>query len=151
MKVCMSSETTFVDATNQILGRMVTYVAKNALNGKSIIILNIEKAVISGRKKMIVDRAMLRLTTRTLGSQEKGPVHFRRPDTYTRRVIRGMLPWKKPKGKDAFKRVRVFMGVPEEFKNKATFRVPGAEASKLSCSYITLQQLAKEIGGVAPS
>ncbi len=143
----MSSQTEFIDATDQILGRLASYVAKSVLNGKRTVVLNVEKAVISGRKRMIVDHAKLRLTTRTLGAQRKGPVHFRRPDTYTRRVIRGMLPWKKSHGKVAFERVKVYMGVPEEFKDKPTSKVPGAEASKLTCPYITLEELAKQIGG----
>jgi len=144
----MSSETQYVDATNQILGRLASYVAKSALNGKETVVVNVEKAVISGRKKMNVDEAKLRLKTRTLGSLEKGPVHYRRPDMYARRVIRGMLPWKKSHGKVAFKKVKVYMGVPEEFKNKPTSKVPGADASKLSCPYVTLEELAEEIGGV---
>ncbi len=142
----MASQTQFIDATDQILGRLATYVAKSVLNGKETVVLNVEKAVISGRRKMIVDRAKLRLKTRTLGAQRKGPVHFRRPDTLAKRVIRGMLPWKKSSGKAAFKRVRVYMGVPEEFKDKPVMKVPGAEASKLSCPYITLEELSKEIG-----
>jgi large subunit ribosomal protein L13 len=142
----MDSETLFLDATDQILGRLASYVAKNVLNGKETVVLNVEKAVISGKKKMIVDRAKLRLKTRTLGAQEKGPVHYRRPDMYARRVIRGMLPWKKSHGKVAFKKVKVYMGIPEEFKDKSTMKVPGAEASRLHCSYITLQELAGEIG-----
>jgi len=147
----MASESLFVDATDQILGRLASYVAKNALNGKEIVVLNVEKAVISGRKRMIVDEAKLRLKTRTLGSQEKGPVHYRRPDTYARRVIRGMLPWRKSHGKTAFKRVKVYVGVPGEFKGKPALRIPGTEASKLRCPYITLEELAKEIGGVKTS
>jgi len=147
----MTSETQFIDATDQILGRLASYVAKSALDGKETVVLNVEKAVISGRKKMIVDEAKLLLKTRTLGSQRKGPVHYRRPDTYVRRVIRGMLPWKKSHGKEAFKKVKVFMGVPEEFKDKQTLKVQGAEASKLNCPYITLKELAKEIGGASSS
>jgi large subunit ribosomal protein L13 len=147
----MTSQTLFLDATDQILGRLASYVAKNVLNGKETVVLNVEKAVISGRKKMIVDNAKLRLKTRTLGSQEKGPVHYRRPDMYARRVIRGMLPWKKSHGKTAFKKVKVYMGVPEEFRDKPALKVPGAEASKLHCPYITLQELAREIGGASPA
>lgn len=136
-----------MDAKGQIMGRLASYVAKQALRGDSIIVLNAEKAVISGRRKNIIEEAKRRLKTRTLASQTTAPVHQRRPDLYFRRVIRGMLPWKKAKGKAAFHRVLVFMGVPEEYSNKTPAKVPGADASKLASAYVSLQDLADEIGG----
>lgn len=147
----MSTEPILLDATDQILGRLASYAAKNALSGNMVVVLNAEKAVISGRKSNIVEEAKHRLESRTLANQTTAPVHQRRPDLYFRRVVRGMLPWKKAKGKAAFHRVIVFMGVPEEYSKKKTARVPGADASKLRTAYMTLEDLAKEIGGVEAS
>jgi large subunit ribosomal protein L13 len=144
----MSTEPILIDATDQILGRLASYAAKNALNGNTVIVLNAEKAVISGKKSNIVEEAMRRLKTRTLANQTTAPVHQRRPDLYLRRVVRGMLPWKKAKGKAAFHRVLVFMGVPEEYANKKASKVPDADASRLSTPYMTLGALAEEIGGI---
>ena len=124
---------------------MASYAAKNALSGNMVVVLNAEKAVISGRKSNIVEEAMRRLNTRTLANQTTAPVHQRRPDLYFRRVVRGMLPWKKPKGKAAFHRVFVFMGVPEEYSKKKAAKAPDADASKLRTAYMTLEDLAKEI------
>src|SRR3989475_12547370 len=101
-----------VDASNLILGRMASYVAKRALDGKSMVVINAERAVISGTKERVVARAKLKLKTRSLGNLEKSPTHPRKPDGYVRRVIRGMLPWKTPGGKDAFHRVKVYIGTP---------------------------------------
>jgi large subunit ribosomal protein L13 len=143
----MSTEPIVIDATDQILGRLASFAAKNALGGNTVIVLNAEKAVISGRKSNIVEEAMRRLKTRTLANQTTAPVHQRRPDMYLRRVVRGMLPWKKAKGKAAFHRVLVFMGVPEEYANKHAAKVPDADASKLRSPYMTLGALADEIGG----
>lgn len=143
----MSREPVLLDARNQILGRFASYAAKHAIEGETVIVLNAEKAVISGRRRSIVEEAKRRLETRTLGAQSTAPVHQRRPDLYMRRVIRGMLPWKKAKGKAAFHRVRVFIGVPEEYSSKTPTKVPGADASKLLSPYMTLEDLAKEIGG----
>lgn len=142
-----SKEPLLLDAKNQILGRLASFAAKRALNGDTVIVLNAEKAVISGRRKNIVEEAKRRLKTRTLGTQIHAPVHQRRPDVYLRRVVRGMLPWKKAKGRSAFHRVWVFMGVPEEFANKAPVTIPGADAAKLVSPYVTLEELAKEIRG----
>jgi len=143
----VSKEPLLLDASNQVLGRLASFIAKRALSGDTVIVLNAEKAVISGRRSSIVEKAKHRLKTRTLGTQTHAPVHHRRPDLYLRRVVRGMLPWKKPKGKSAFHRVTVFMGVPEEYAGKAATRVPGADAAKLTSPHITLEELAKEIGG----
>jgi len=143
----MSAEPLVIDATDQILGRLASYAAKNALSGNTVVVLNAEKAVISGRKSNIVEEAKRRLKTRTLANQTTAPVHQRRPDLYLRRVVRGMLPWKKAKGKAAFHRVLVFMGVPEEYASKKPSRVPDADASRLTTPYMTLEALAKEIGG----
>jgi len=143
----MSNEPILLDATDQILGRLASYAAKNALSGNTVIVLNAEKAVISGRKSNIVEEAMRRLKTRTLASQATAPVHQRRADLYFRRVVRGMLPWKKAKGKAAFHRVLVFMGVPEEYSNTKPAKVPDADASRLTTPYLTLQALAAEIWG----
>lgn len=136
-----------VDASNLILGRMASYVAKKALTGNRMVVLNAERAVISGTKARVVARAKQKLKTRTLGNLEKGPTHPRKPDGYVRRVIRGMLPWKKPSGKQAFHRVRVFIGTPDEYRDKAGTRIADAEASKLRVPYITVAKLSEEIGG----
>ena len=136
-----------LDAKNQILGRFASYVAKQAIDGNRVVVLNAEKAVISGRRSNIVEEAKHRLETRTHGTQSHAPVHQRRPDLYFRRVVRGMLPWDKPKGRAAFHRVWVFMGIPQEYADKEATKVPNADASRLVSPYITLEDLAKEIGG----
>ncbi len=136
-----------VDASNLILGRMASYVAKKALEGNRVTVLNAEQAVISGTKDRVVARAKQKLKTRTLGNLDKGPTHPRKPDGYVRRVIRGMLPWKKTSGKEAFHRVHVYIGTPEAYKDKPMKRVPDADASKLRVPYITVSRLSEEIGG----
>ena len=42
-----------IDGTGAILGRLASYVAKEALKGEKIIILNCEEILISGNKKSI--------------------------------------------------------------------------------------------------
>lgn len=135
-----------VDASNLILGRMASYVAKGALNGKNMIVINAERAVISGTKERVVARAKLKLKTRTLGNLEKSPTHPRKPDGYVRRVIRGMLPWKKTGGKNAFHRVKVYIGTPSEYQDRPATTVADANASRLRVPYITVGQLSGEIG-----
>ncbi len=139
----MSVRETVIDAKNLILGRMASIVAKRLLNGERIIIVNAEKAVISGKRLSILreEKEFLQV-----GHPGKGPYHPRRPDQIVKRTIRGMLPRKKPRGKLALKRLRVYIGVPEEFENREKETIPEADAAKLRCPYILVADLAKEIG-----
>lgn len=132
-----------IDATGLILGRMASTVAKGLLFGEKITIVNAEKAVISGRKKNIIDEARKFLE---IGHPGKGPYHPRTPDQIVRRTVRGMLPRKKPKGQQAYKRLRVYIGVPEDLKEKKLETIPEIDSSKLRCPYIKVSDLAREIG-----
>jgi large subunit ribosomal protein L13 len=57
-----------------------------------------------------------------------------------------MVPFKLPKGKSAYKRLKVFMGVPLEFKDQKMITFEEAQSSNLKGPHFTLGELAKEIG-----
>ena len=57
-----------------------------------------------------------------------------------------MVPYKQPKGKNAFKRLKVFMGIPLEFKNQQLITFEEASSANLKGPHMTLGELAKEIG-----
>ena len=141
------NDSVLIDAKGLILGRMASNVAKRLLQGEKIIILNAEKAAISGKKQHIVIDAKNFLE---VGHPRKGPNHPRRPDRIVTRTIRGMLPRRKPKGIAAFKRLRVYLGIPIEFKDKNFQTIIEARKDKLKSPYITVGELAKEIGGWIP-
>ncbi len=137
------SPITFVNAEGLIVGRMCSKVAKRLLNGEEVIILNAEKAVFSGKKKSKVLEAHKFLE---VGAPMRGPFHYRRPDRFLRKTVRGMVPFKQPKGKNAYKRLKVFMGVPLEFKDQKMITFEEAQSSDLKGPHFTLGELAKEIG-----
>jgi large subunit ribosomal protein L13 len=132
-----------IDANGLILGRMASTVAKRLLQGEDITIVNAEKAVISGKRLSRIKAAKERLE---IGHPRKGPFHARRPEQIVRRTIRGMLPRRKPKGQQAYRRLRVFINIPEELKGKEAQTIVDAGAEKLKCPYITVGKLAKELG-----
>ena len=103
------------DAENQILGRLSSVVAKKLIEGENVTVVNVEKAVLSGNKKSNVDHYMQRVKR---GDPIKGPFFPRTPVGIFRRAVRGMLPWKKSSGKDAYKRLKAYVDVPEELKGK---------------------------------
>jgi len=103
---------TVIDGDGLLLGRMASMVARRAMSGEEIAIVNAEKAVISGSRARVLANYGLK---RSRGSREGGPFFPRRPDHIVKRTIRGMLPYKRTVGSDAFRRVRVYVGVPVEF------------------------------------
>ncbi len=138
-----SKKVTIINADGLILGRMASIIAKRLSNNEEIIIVNAEMAVLSGKKKSKVIEAKKFLE---VGHPRRGPFHYRRPDRIVRRTVRGMLPYKQPKGKQAYKRLRVHMGMPDEFKDQKMETLVDAQAKKLTCPYFTLGEFAKEIG-----
>jgi large subunit ribosomal protein L13 len=135
---------TVIDASNLILGRMASIVAGRILNGEQINIINAEKAIISGRKdttfhryKAYVDR----------GSREFGPRFPRRPDQIIARTIRGMIPHTKTTGREAYNRLRVYIGIPPELSKEQTSTLDEASIMRLStANYTVLGDLSTRLG-----
>jgi len=142
----LSKNSSVYDASGLIVGRLASYVAKKLLQGESVVVVNAEKAVVSGSRSGTITKVSKRLKMRSHGALEKGPKRPRRPDNILRRAVRGMLPWKTPKGKTAYKRLRVCLGLPEEYRGATVQTVPSASASKLRCKYAALEELARKVG-----
>ncbi len=131
-----------IDADNAVLGRLASIVAKRLLNGEEIIIVNAEKAVIVGNKSFIIEKYKER---RNIGSVRKGPHYPRMPDRILRRTVKGMLPIKKSHGKEAYRRLKVYMGVPKELKSGEFEVLEDAKNNKLE-GFITLKDLSIQLG-----
>jgi large subunit ribosomal protein L13 len=143
MQTTKKAPITLVNAEGLIVGRLCSKVAKRLLNGEEVIIVNAEKAVFSGKKKSKVAEAHVFLE---VGAPSRGPFHYRRPDRFLRKAVRGMVPYKQPKGKNAYKRLKVFMGIPLELKNQEMITFTEASSTNLKGPHFTLGEMAKEIG-----
>jgi len=97
-----------VDARDCILGRVASQVAQKAMDGQTVAVVNAEDAVITGSEDDVVSTFRKRVN---LGS-DSGPYYPKRPDMIFKRSIRGMLPYKKDRGREAFENVRVYVGNP---------------------------------------
>jgi large subunit ribosomal protein L13 len=149
----MAIEYQLYDATNKILGRFCSIIAKKALLGEHLVIINAKDAIISGTKRDIHEKYLTKLKISTATNPRRGPFHERRPDTFMRRVIKQMLPRKKLRGKEAIKRVHVYISdIPERFMNKYQVLEPNeisnVDKTRLSYynKYITLEDLCQRIG-----
>ncbi len=144
-----SKRTLIVDATNQILGRLASIIAKKLLEGYSVIVVNAEKAVVSGEPKRVIMGYKLIEKVRTLHNPYKSGIRRpKAPHNIFKRTVKGMLPIDKPKGRAAYKRLKVFIGVPPELSSKKDefIRFPEADVSRLGNKYITLYELSKHLG-----
>ena len=133
-----------IDATNLILGRMASFAARQALLGKDVIIINCEKAMVTGNRSATLERYNIRLQR---GSKDKGPFSYRKPHMFVKRAIRGMLPYKRENGKKAFKRIRCYLGVPDELKNSKFEQIKKMDISKLDIpKYTTVKEICNIMG-----
>uniref|UniRef100_A0A7J3ZLB5 Large ribosomal subunit protein uL13 n=1 Tax=Fervidicoccus fontis TaxID=683846 RepID=A0A7J3ZLB5_9CREN len=140
-------KTLIVDAEGQILGRMASRIAKLLLQGYKVVVVNAEKAVLSGDPQMVIGGYSKMFSVRNYRNLEKQGIRRERsPQRLVKSAIKGMLPYKKPKGRGALKNLRVYVGVPEEFKGREKIRFPEADASKLKCKSILVGQLARQLG-----
>lgn len=107
-----------IDGKNAVLGRLAAVVAKQALQGEEIAILNCEQIFITGRKGNIIEK--FEAKRQRVGSTQKGPKVSRTSEKMVKMAIRGMLPnaRKSGRGRDAFKRIKCYVGVPKEFEGK---------------------------------
>lgn len=134
----------YIDATNAIVGRVGAFAAKRALRGDTVKIMNCEKSIMSGSKENVIYRYYYRRNK--VGQPQKGPFISKLPDRFVRRTIRGMLPYKRTKGSEAYKRIMCYLGVPVKFQDKKLQTVPGADAGKLrSLKKVTVEEVCKKI------
>ncbi|MDG6953402.1 MAG: 50S ribosomal protein L13 [Nitrososphaerota archaeon] len=139
-------ETIYVDATDQIAGRLSSKVAKVLLSGKRVVVVNSEKALVSGSRTSVVNQWKERLELASRVNPIYGPIHPRRPDNILRRMVRGMVPRKKPKGAAAMKRLRVYIGVPEGVDGSKLTKFDDAAATRPIPIYVTMADLSKSLG-----
>ena len=104
-----------IDGSNALLGRLASYAAKQALKGRSIVIVNCNGVVISGKPRMVIEHYK-ELRGRG-GASMKGPFFPKIPERVVKRTIRGMLPYQQERGLSALKRVRCYNLLPEEYKD----------------------------------
>ena len=139
-------KTIVVDATNCIAGRMCSHVSKLLLQGNRVAIVNAEKAMLSGNRYKTIELYKEHLEINSVTNPIHGPFHPRRPDTMLSKMVRGMVPKRKSSGVTAFKRLRVYIGVPDEMKGAKTESFSDSKITKPEAYYISVGEVAKQIG-----
>ena len=128
------------------MGRLASTVSKMLLNGENITILNAEKILISGTKEWAYARYKQRVDRASISNPRKmGPKYPKRPDDIFRRTVRGMIPYRKTSGREAFKGLKVFVGIPQEFEGAEIFKLEEAKPKNIIKS-IELGTISKLLG-----
>ncbi len=135
-----------IDGKGKILGRVGSTVAKRLLSGDSIFIVNAEDMLISGHPKNIVAKYKRLHDLKDKANPEHSPYWSRRPDLFVKRIVRGMLPYKKAKGKEAYKRLKVYIGFPEELKNYKEYEIATKNAEEIYEDTTTVKQIVTKLG-----
>jgi large subunit ribosomal protein L13 len=129
-----------VDARNCIVGRVASKVAQRALDGERVAIINAEDAVVTGSEEDVMDT----YRTRTELHSDRGPHYPTRPDGIFKRAVRGMVPYKDKRGREAFENVRVYVGNPFDEDGAA---LEGTTLDRLSnIKFLSLGEVSENLG-----
>ena len=128
-----------VDASGAILGRLSSKIAKELLKGENITVINSEKVIITGNSEAIIERFAVK---RERGDPNKGTFYPRQPDKILKRVVRGMIPYKKEKGRRALSKLKVFIGNPDNLKGEKISKTE----EDIKCKYMTIKDLCNKMG-----
>ncbi|MCF7872075.1 50S ribosomal protein L13 [Candidatus Woesearchaeota archaeon] len=132
-----------IDATDMIIGRLGTYVAKNALLGQTIHLVNCEKAVITGHPQKVFASFK---QARERGAPLVGPYFPRMPHMLVKRTLRGMLPYKKPRGREALSRIKCYIGIPNSMKNEKIETLNQFSVEKTNAKFMYIREISKQLG-----
>jgi len=139
MSVAEFDADTVVDARDCILGRVASQVAERAIDGERIAVVNAERAVVTGSQENVVGTFQER---RRVGS-DRGPAYPKRPDGIFKRSIRGMVPHKRDRGREALGNVRVYVGNPYD----SAEVLPDTSLDRLSnITFVSLGEVSEALG-----
>ncbi len=132
-----------IDGKGMIFGRLASRVAKAVLTGEEVQLINAEQMLLSGNPKAITAKFRARRAAQHKGTPEHSPKWPKVPHMLVKRMIRGMLPWKSTRGRDAYKRLLVYTGNPKNLSPGAGAKVPEL---KVGIRRMTIGDLCKMIG-----
>nr|ACO14619.1 60S ribosomal protein L13A [Caligus clemensi] len=138
-----------IDGRGHLLGRLSSIVAKFLLNGNRVVVVRCEGINLSGNFYRNKLKYLKFLRLRCNVKPSRGPFHFRAPSKIFLRTVRGMMPHKSERGKDALKRLETFEGVPPPYDKKKKMVIPSAlkvMRLKPGRKFCTVGRLSHDVG-----
>ena len=130
-----------IDATGAPAGRLAAFVAKQALCGAAIDIVNVDLAVITGNPDRIVEKYAARRHMTQKANPEHAAKWPRRPDYLFKVILKGMLPKRTSRSKDALSRTMAHIGAPEKLSERKAEKFAKKQAHGM-----TLMELCRALG-----
>ncbi|KAL0821729.1 hypothetical protein ABMA28_005155 [Loxostege sticticalis] len=119
-----SNKAIVIDGRGHLLGRLAAVIAKVLLEGNKVVVVRCEQLNISGN-------------------------FFRAPSKILWKTVRGMIPHKTERGKDALRRLRSYDGCPPPYDSRRRVVVPAALrvfCLKPGRKYCHVGRLSHEVG-----
>ncbi|KAK6089690.1 hypothetical protein P3W45_001332 [Vairimorpha bombi] len=113
-----------VDASEHVAGKLASKIAKLLLEGNKVTVLCTERAILTGPLDRSIAKFKSFMNKRCRVNPRKGPYHHILPSMRYYRIIRGMIPYKMYKGREAMKNLEVHEGIPAEFENSERVKFP---------------------------
>lgn len=135
-------ETRIIDGSGAVLGRLASTAASLTLDGECVVVVNAEDVVVSGDKDDVVEKYRRKTEFRS----DRGPQQPKRPDGLLRRTVRGMVPYKKQRGRDAMDRLRIYVGVPQEYEDAELEPAESSVDNIGRGGYVRLGEISERIG-----
>lgn len=135
-----------VDASNLIIGRLSSNVAKLLLEGNHIVVINAEQALFSGNPKSIFNERLKRKEIKSIINPKLSPHNPKHPDKILHKIIRGMLPRRKTKGQLALKKLKIYINTPAQYRGIDKHDFPDAKARKPLQYYTSLKEVSTVLG-----
>ncbi|KAL3283505.1 hypothetical protein HHI36_006644 [Cryptolaemus montrouzieri] len=144
-----SEKAIIIDGRGHLLGRLAAIVAKTLLEGNRVVIVRCEQLNISGKFQRNKLKFLSFLRKRCNVNPARGPFHFRAPSRIFWKTVRGMLPHKTERGKQALRRLKAYEGIPPPYDRRKRVVVPGALrviCLKPGRKYCHVGRLSNEVG-----
>eukprot|EP01080_Neovahlkampfia_damariscottae_P000960 gene960-9867_t len=114
----MFQKIVIVDGKDHLMGRLASVVAKELLSAQKVVVVRCEKMNVSGSLYRNKLKYHAFLNKRFNTNPKKGQFHERAPAKIFKRCVRGMLPYKTPRGAAALASLECYEGVPEKYATK---------------------------------
>ncbi|KAJ8974001.1 hypothetical protein NQ317_002397 [Molorchus minor] len=121
-----SEKAILIDGRGHLLGRLAAVVSKTLLQGNKVVVVRCEQLNISGNFYRNKLKFLSFLRKRCNVNPARGPFHFRAPSRIFWKTVRGMLPHKSERGKQALRRLKAYEGIPPPYDRRKRVVVPGA-------------------------
>ncbi len=135
---------TVIDGKGLIYGRLASVVATKILDGEEVVVLNAEQIIITGERSEVFSEFKHKVDVGEV-TKRKGPFYPRRADLLFKRCVKGMIPRYTTTGREAYRMLHVFVGVPKQFETCDKVKIEDASRA-VQCKYVTLGEISGFLG-----